>query len=167
MTNHTVKGALSLATLMLFFALGCPRAQPVESAGGVEPAPSSLDARAEARDHEDGTYRGIFADGPDIQVNVEFTLADGIVTEARFRHLRRDENYNLDADEEPYRSVVRQYHEALNHLVGKRLEDHLADLYRPGEIVVTEVDGYSGATIRSNKLISAIRDGLNRGVYAY
>ncbi len=166
MKNQTIKEVLLAVALTSLFAVGCPQSESPEVTV-VEPAPLRVEARAEARDHEDGTYRGIFADGPDIQVNVEFTLEDGTVTKAGFRHLRRDENYNIDAVEEPYRSVVQQYHEALNHLVGKRLEDHLEDLYTPSEIVVTEVDGYSGATIRSSKLISAIRDGLNRGVYAY
>ncbi len=117
--------------------------------------------------YEDGTYRGIFGDGPDIQVNVQFTLEGGVVTEASFRHLRRDKNYHKDTDIEPFASVVRQYQDALDHLVGRDLERHLRDLYAPAQIVVTEVDGYSGATIRSVKIISAIRDALGRGVYRY
>ena len=115
---------------------------------------------------EDGTYRGIFADGPDIQVNVEFRVEDGIVREAGFRHQRRDENYNLEAEEEPYKSVVTQYKEALGHLEGREIEA-LEELYRPEEVVSTRVDGYTAATIRSSKIISAVRDGLNRGVYSY
>lgn len=117
--------------------------------------------------YEDGTYRGIFADEDSIQVNVEFTLEDGVVTEASFRHLRRDDDYHLEAEEEPYASVVQQYHEALDHLIGNELQTHLTDLYNPEDIVTTEVDGYTAATIRSNKIISAVRDGLNRGVYSY
>ena len=116
---------------------------------------------------EDGTYRGIFADGDAIQVNVEFTLAGGKVTEASFRHLRRDDDYYLGAEREPYKSVVSQYTEALEYLVGKDIEKHLPDLYSPEDIVSTEVDGYTSATIRSSKIISAVRDGLNRGVYSY
>ena len=120
-----------------------------------------------ARYLEDGTYRGIFADGEDIQVNVQFTLKDGVVTDAGFRHLRRDDDYHLETEEEPYKSVVKQYQEALNHLVGKDISKSLATLYHPEEIVSTEVDGYTSATIRSSKVISAVRDGLNRGVYSY
>ncbi len=117
--------------------------------------------------YEDGTYRGIFADRDAIQVNVEFTLADGKVAEASFRHLRRDDDYFLGTEEEPYKSVVRQYKEALEHLVGKDLAEHLDDLYHPEETVSTRVHGYTAATIRSSKIISAVRDGLNRGVYRY
>lgn len=121
---------------------------------------------AETLRHEDGTYRGVFVDEGVIQVNVEFRLEDGVMTEASFRHLvGAYPEYNLDTEEEPYRSVVGQYHEALQHLVGKPLSTHLADLYEPGKIVATEVDGYSGATIRSVKILSAIRDALNRGAY--
>lgn len=117
--------------------------------------------------YEDGTYRGVFIDKDAIQVNVQFTLRDNIVTTAGFRHLRSDENYHLDAEKQPYKQVIKQYKEALEHLVGKDIDAHLRDLYKPGDIVQTEVAGYTGATIRSSKIISAIRDGLNRGVYRY
>ena len=117
--------------------------------------------------YEDGTYRGVFIDGDSIQVNVEFTLRDGVVADAGFRLLRRDEDYHLGVEREPYRSVIAQYQEALDHLVGNDLQQHLADLYRPENIVTTQVDGYTAATVRSNKIISAIRDALNRGVYSY
>ena len=102
-----------------------------------------------------------------IWVNVQFTLQDGIVTAARFRHLRGDENYNINVEEDPYKSVVAMYKESLDYLVGKNLKDHLPYLYNPEMIVTTEIDGYTSATIRNNKIISAIRDGLNRGVYSY
>ncbi len=123
---------------------------------------------AESFRHPDGTYRGTFVDEGIIQVNVQFSLVDGVVTEASFRHLVGAlPRYNLDTEEEPYRSVVAQYHEALQYLVGKPLAAHLADLYEPGEVVTKEVDGYSGATIRSVKILSAIRDALNRGPYGF
>lgn len=51
--------------------------------------------------------------------------------------------------------------------MGKPLSHHLVHLYEPGNLVQTEVDGYSGATMRSEKIISAIRDALSRGVYRY
>lgn len=121
---------------------------------------------SEDRPHPNGTYRGAFIDEGAIQVNLQFTLVDGIVTAASFRHLvGAKPEYHLDAQDEPFRSVIAQYHEALQHLVGKPLKDHLADLYDPGRVVALEVDGYSGATIRSSKIISAVRDALNRGPY--
>ncbi len=118
--------------------------------------------------HEDGTYRGSFIDRGLIQVNVQFVLRDGVVTEAAFRHLVGVEpEYHWTTEDEPYKSVIRQYEEALQYLVGKRLSDHLAHLYEPGALVTTQVDGYTGATIRAGKIISAFRDALNRGVYRY
>ena len=118
--------------------------------------------------HEDGTYRGTFVDEGLIQVNVQITLQDGVVTAASFRHLvGAVPGYHLDAEEEPFRSVVAQYEEALQYLVGKPLSDHLRDLYKPGDIVTLEVDGYSGATIRSTKILSAVRDALSRGPYQF
>ncbi len=117
---------------------------------------------------EDGTYRGSFMDRGIVQLNVHFTISEGKVTGASFRHLKFDDNFYLGTREEPYRSVVGQYEEALEYLVGKDIKKHLADLYSPGDIVsTTEVDGFTAATIRSGKIRSAIQDGLNRGVYAY
>lgn len=118
-------------------------------------------------DTRTGCTGGVFIDGDSIQINVEIKLEGGVVAEASFSHLRRDDNYHLTADAEPYRSIVQQYKEALDHLVGKNLELHLRDLYAPERIVSAEVDGYTSATLRSNKIISAIRDALNRGVYRY
>ena len=117
--------------------------------------------------YEDGTYRGMHASDGHIEVSVEFTLRDGVVTAISFRHLFGKGDAQLGVVHEPYRSIVAQYQELLDYLVGKDLRQHLAELYQPGDIVVTRVDGYSGATIRSGKVISAIRDGLNRGVYSY
>lgn len=117
--------------------------------------------------YEDGTYRGVFIDKADIQVNIEFKLSNSIVEEISFRHLKRDENYHLNADQEPYKSVIEQYQEALDYLKGKNIEKELVALYNPENIVTKEVDGYTSATLRTNKFVSAIRDALNRGVYSY
>ncbi len=123
---------------------------------------------SEFRSYPDATYRGGFMDEGSIQVNLQFTLEDGVVTAASFRHLvGAVPAYNMDTEEEPYRSVVAQYEEALQYLVGKPLRDHLRDLHDPARIVELEVDGYTAATIRSNKIISAVRDALNRGPYEY
>ncbi len=131
-------------------------------------APRETGTAAEGRSHPDATYRGAFIDEGVIQVNLQFTLVDGVVTEASFRHLvGAKPEYHLDTQQEPYRSVVAQYEEALQHLVGKPLRNHLADLYDPGSIIALEVDGYTGATIRSTKIISAVRDALNRGPYQF
>ena len=141
--------------------LGCAFAV---SCTDVKPAFDNMETYA----YEDGTYRGSFIDRGLIQVNVQFILVDGVIKEATFRHLQGIEPpYYLENEEEPYKSVIQQYEEALQYLVGKPLSDHLVHLYEPGDLVQTEVDGYTGATIRSGKIISAIRDALSRGVYRY
>lgn len=152
----------SMTTLVLFNASCAEPTPPAEQTTAQTPQQTSVQAL------EDGTYRGGFMDEGSIQVNLEFTLQNGVVTEAAFRHLvGADPKYYLDVEDEPYRSVVRQYQDALQHLVGKPLLAHLPELYQPEHIVQTEVDGYSAATIRSNKIISSVRDALNRGVYSY
>lgn len=129
-------------------------------------APELFFSNVENYDHPDGVYRGAFIDEGVIQVNVQFELVDGVVQSASFRHLvGAIPEYNMDTDEEPYRSVAGQYQEALDYLIGKPLSIYLRDLYEPGRIVRSEVDGYTGATIRANKILSAIRDALNRGPY--
>ncbi|MBB5174306.1 hypothetical protein [Texcoconibacillus texcoconensis] len=56
-----------------------------------------------------------------------------------------------------------QHEEVLDYLVGQPL-DAIADLHSPGDFV-DDVDRFTGATIRGNKIFSAIQDGLNRGIY--
>ena len=61
------------------------------------------------------------------------------------------------------RGIAGQFQALIDYLVGKEIAS-VNDLYRPGEIV-PDVDGFSGATIRSPKVISAIWDGLGRHAY--
>ncbi len=155
MTRSKYAIGLVLLTLGCLLAFSCT---------DEKPAFENMETYA----HEDVTYRGSFIDRGLIQVNVQFILEDGVITEATLRHLQGIEPpYHLDTEEEPYKSVIQQYEEALQYLVGKPLSDHLVHLYEPGDLVQTEVDGYTGATIRSGKIISAIRDALSRGVYRY
>lgn len=120
----------------------------------------------EAGDHEDGTYRGAFLDRDEMQVNVQFTLEDNTVTAARFRLLQYGGSDYLSDDDATRQSIGEQHVQALEYLVGKSINDSLSDLYEPGDFV-DDVDGFSGATIRANKIISAVRDALNRGVYSH
>lgn len=151
------KSVIGLGLLIVgcVFAISCTEEKPVFE-------------NMETYEHEDGTYRGSFIDRGIIQVNIQFILVDGVIREATFRHLQGIEPpYHSDNEDEPYKSVIQQYEEALQYLVGKPVSDHLVDLYEPGDLVETEVDGYTGATIRSKKIISSIRDALSRGVYRY
>ncbi|ACB84359.1 FMN-binding protein [Natranaerobius thermophilus] len=115
---------------------------------------------------EDGTYRGVFSDGGEMQVNVQFTLENNEITEIDFRHLAYDGDDYLESENELVVGIKDQHKELLDYLEGTDIRDSLVDLYEPGEIVEDEVDGFTGATLRSNKIISAMKDGLNKGVYS-
>ncbi len=78
----------------------------------------------------------------------------------------------LDEDIDETNAGIRDQHKkAVEHLEGKDVRESVADLLEPGKHVdfgdVEEVDGFSGATIYSQKEASAIVDGLNRGVYRF
>lgn len=124
-------------------------------------------ATAAGQNYEDGTYRGVFIDRAEVQVNVQFTLKNDIVESIRFRHLAWNGIDYLKDDNALVVGLLEQHQELVDYLVGKNINEHLADLYTPGEIVTSTVDAFTGATLRGNKIISAIRDGLNRGVYSY
>ena len=118
--------------------------------------------------YEDGTYRGTFSDGGAMQVGVQFKLEKNIVKEAEMRHLEyRDTNYLKEEADETVMGLTKQYEELLGYLVDKDIRESIASMYEPGDIIKEEVDGFTGATIRAGKIISAVRDGLNRGVYSY
>ncbi len=119
--------------------------------------------------YEDGTYRGGFLDGGEMQVNIQFTLEDNEITDIGYRYLRYGDDY-LEKDDDRYVAIREQHEEVLEYLEGRDVRESLDDLYQPDEIVSDrEANGdvLSGATLRTGKVISTIRDGLNRGVYRY
>lgn len=125
-------------------------------------------AKKYAQNYEDGTYRGIFADRGDIQVSIEFKLKDNKVTEISYRQLFHGGiDYRTEKEDQKIIGIRGQHETLAKYLIGKDIRESLADLYNPGNIVTEQVDTYTGATIRSGKVISAIRDALNRGVYRY
>ena len=114
----------------------------------------------------DGRYRGVFGDGGEMQVNVQFDLHDGQLSNISYRHLAyRDVDYRrLDEDDDLYPVWV-QHQQLAESLEGQPLTAIFA-LYEP-ERLAEDIDGYSGATLRGNKVHSAFRDALNRGVYSW
>ncbi len=114
--------------------------------------------------YPDGRYRGVFSDGGDQQVGIQFHLEDGNFTDLSFRRLdyANIDFMDIDEDEDMY-PVLLQHQQVLEYLEGQPLEAAF-DLYEPGEFV-EDIDTYTGATLRANKVLSAIRDGLNRGIY--
>jgi di/tripeptidase len=119
---------------------------------------------------ENGVYRGTFMDNGVQEVGVEFTLRDHVVTDIRFRHLFHNNIHYLDNSDAKIHHLRKQHEQLIGHLSEKDIRTALRDLYQPENIVLMKsdaVDGLSGATLRSGKVISAIRDGLNRGVYRF
>ncbi|MFO8140475.1 MAG: cytochrome b5 domain-containing protein [Marinobacter sp.] len=114
----------------------------------------------------DGTYRGNFIDRGQIQVSLQFRLESGHIKAISYRHLfYGGEDYlTMDESAELF-PVLRQYQQITERLEGEPLAA-IFRLYQP-ETVVDDIDGFSGASLRGAKVLSAFRDGLNRGVYSW
>lgn len=138
--------ALPFISLLLAFALiGC--------------------SQEENRSYDDGIYRGDFFDKGKMEVNVQFTLQSNVVRNISFRYLAYKDVDYLESDAEKSLIVRQQHQELAEYLKGKEVRQSLDALYGPDAIIKNEADGLTGATIRSGKVLSALRDGLNRGVY--
>lgn len=121
----------------------------------------------EVASYEDGRYRGVYIDSSGVEVVVQFDLVDNVVTAISFRALNYSGvNYRTSEDLNII-GLRGQYQEAIDYLKDKDIREALVDLYDPEEIGVGDFDAFTGATIRSNKIVSAVRDALNRGVYSY
>ncbi len=117
------------------------------------------------QEFDDGTYRGLFEDGGFQQLGVQFTLEDGIIQDVSFRQLFYAEtDINRISEDDPMYPIKTQHEQMAAHLEGKPVED-IFDLFNPQEFV-EDIDTFSGATIRGNKMFSAMKDALNRGVYS-
>lgn len=114
--------------------------------------------------YSDGVYRGSYMEGGIEEVAVEFALRDGCFTSISYRSLSyKDEDYLSPNASEPVQLIAGQFQDLLSYLVGKPVSS-VNDLYLPGNIAA-DADTFSGATIRSPKVISAIWDALNRHAY--
>ena len=117
-----------------------------------------------AEPYEDGTYRGSYMESHGEEIGIEFTIKDNCFTEISYRTLWYKRNDYLTADPEgPIGRIAGQFQALIDYLIGKPISS-VNDLYRPGEIA-PDVDGFSGATLRAPKVISAIWDGLGRHAY--
>lgn len=132
---------------------------------GTQPAKTESKT---SQSYENGTYRGAYIDGGYMQVGVEFKLEDNIIKSMALKHLEyKGINYLKEEENKTAVGVRGQYQKLADYLVGKDIRDSLSDLYDPGKIVTENVDALTGATLRSGKIISSVRDALNRGVYKY
>jgi len=116
---------------------------------------------------DDGRYRGYYQDRGEEQVGVQFDLEGNVFTNITFRSLAYDgvDYRAAEEGEDPYYELALQHEQAIEYLIGKPVEA-IFDLHSPGDFV-DDIDGYTGATIRANKIKSAIMNALGRGVYSY
>ena len=126
--------------------------------------PADEDYDREIDDYPTGRYRGVYGERGQQQVSIQFYVMDGEFTDLTYRHLEYGDTYyhELEEGDEQYPVAV-QYEYVLAYLDGKPL-DALFDLYYPEEFI-DDIDVYTGATLRANKVLSAIKDGFNRGIY--
>ena len=147
---------------------------------GCEPEPGNNNVggavNSEALEgYVDARYRGVYDDMGENQITIQFYLEDDHFSDISFRQLKYDgvdyqepeeapDDYVFDT--EALEGMAEQYEGAIDYLEGEHISS-LPDLHEPGQLGIEpdEVDGLTAATIRSSKIISAIRDALNRGEY--
>lgn len=127
---------------------------------------SPVDTDNEAfKSYTDGSYRGVFSDGGYQQVSIQFTLTDNVISNVSYRWLvYRDLDYRQLDESHPAYGIKVQHDAIATYFDGKDISS-ITELHSPGSFI-DDVDGWSGATIRGNKIYSAMRDGLNRGAYS-
>lgn len=113
------------------------------------------------RTYENGTYRGAYLNAAEVEV--EFVLKDNVFESIKFRALAHKGINYLKTENELEQKLGHQYQEVIDYLVGKPLSA-IQDTYVPGNFV-EDIDGFTGATVRSAKIISALNDALARGAY--
>lgn len=120
------------------------------------------------KNYENGVYRGSYFDSNEQQVSIQFSLTDNKISNLSYRVLAyKKVNYLKDVETPKVSEFLTQYNQLLSYMEGKSLVA-VVDLYAPGNIakdVIVGSDVVTGASIRSAKVISAINDALNRGVY--
>ncbi len=114
--------------------------------------------------YADGTYRGSYMEDGGEEVALEFVLLDGCFQSVIYRTLQyKGEDYLAPDAPGAVTQIARQFEALTEYLIDKPVSA-VNDLYRPGDMV-PDADGFSGATIRAPKVISAIWDALGRHAY--
>lgn len=109
-----------------------------------------------ASTYRDGVYRGFYISGQETQIEVQFTLENDVMKEAKYRTLFYKGHDWLK--EEEFIAQNKGYIGALDYLVGKKVEEVVLDkLYTPEDIEK------AGATVRGGKLRYAVQSGLLAG----
>lgn len=114
--------------------------------------------------YADGMYRGTYMEGGGEEVVLEFAIKGDVFLEAQYRTLQyKGEDYLSEEASAPAGLIAGQFEALIAYLVGKPVSS-VNDLYLPGEIV-PDVDGFTGASLRAPKVVSAIWDALGRHAY--
>ena len=109
-----------------------------------------------ASTYKDGIYRGYYISGQEAQIEVQFTLKNDVMTEAKYRTLQYKNHDWLK--EENFVKMNKGYMGALNYMVGKKVDQAVLDkLYTPEGIEK------AGATVRGGKLRHAVQLALMAG----
>lgn len=168
---------LLFALIAIAFAVGCSNPKngtgnsDGSSSSGSSSNPSSSSGtggsnQPKQEQYADGTYRGTYLDNGENQVTIEFVLADNKVQSIKFRGLNyKGIDYLSDTADATTKAIADQHQQLIDALVNKDINTELEKLYKPGDIA-KDIEGFASATLRSGKIISAIRDALNRGVYS-
>ncbi|MCH8497286.1 MAG: cytochrome b5 domain-containing protein [Marinobacter sp.] len=170
---HSPRALAMLDTMLI----GTLAEQTAVSQQPQQQAPVAADARLKRPDGEillglapgtylDGRYRGTFADRGYIQVGIQFELRQQRIRNLTYRSLDyAGVNYLRLSEEDDLYPVLLQHQRIAEDIEGQPLSA-IFRLYEPADSV-PDIDGYTGATLRGAKIISAFRDGLNRGVYQW
>ncbi len=158
---------IMILILGVFLMIGCDSVEETSPTDEVPlEEPIEDEPESDALQYDDGRYRGVYQDRGEEQVGIQFDIENGVFTAITFRSLAYDGVDYLAAEEgSPVYGLISQHQQAIEYLIGKPVEA-IFDLYSPGDFV-DDVDGFTGATIRANKIFSAIMSGLQRGVYSY
>ncbi len=168
-----------VAVVMLFgllIVVGCEAENDTDDEALGEQNEEVLPAE-EHGDYPDGRYRGAFIDRADQQIGIQFHLEDNELYDISFRVLSHGGNDYLEPgyegnewNQEDLEALADQHKQLIEYLEGRDITD-ISDLYEP-EIAAEDMEGsgemvdtWTAATVRGTKIISAIRDGLNRGIY--
>ena len=167
-----------LVVIVVAFSFSLVGCAPSEVAPETEPDNNNEVLPAELKGmYPDGRYRGAFHDSGVQQVGIQFNLENNTLQDLSYRVLAYDGNNYQDPEHddnawpaEDLMALTEQYEQLLEYLEGRDISE-IAALYNT-ETIVDDVEGtgeiadtWTGATVRGTKIINAIRDGLNRGIY--
>lgn len=175
------KAAILLVTLLLITALtGCgsnrTNTENQTTRTNIEPGPGGVGVESgtkgvsdtnymnnfwwgfnfETSNLKDGVYRGAYI-FPN-EVTVQFTINKNVISNLEYLKLGLEDKDYLNG--ETFKEIKAKYDAVLQYLEGKDIRTSLGDLYLSDKLPETVDD-----SVEVGKIISAIHDAFNRGVY--